>query len=68
MQARLVAQVNVALGPQELIDDARAAMHAYFTFTGIADRMVARMLTTPNEIRDAIVSFADLGADEVMLY
>lgn len=63
-----MAQVNVALGPQDVIDDARASAHAYYTFTGMADRMVAGMLTTPHEIRDAIVGFTDLGADEVMLY
>ncbi|MFD7061166.1 LLM class flavin-dependent oxidoreductase [Streptomyces sp. NPDC059906] len=67
-EPRLVAQVNVALGPQHVIDDARAAAHAYYAFTGIADRMVAGMLTTPDEVRDAIVRFTDLGADEVMLY
>ncbi|MEO3875686.1 LLM class flavin-dependent oxidoreductase [Nonomuraea sp. B12E4] len=67
-QPRIVAQVNVALGPQEVIDDARANMHAYYTFTGMADRMVAGMLTTPAEVRAAIAAFADLGADEVMLY
>ncbi|MGW5662461.1 LLM class flavin-dependent oxidoreductase [Streptomyces sp. NPDC003758] len=67
-EPRLVAQVNVALGPQDVIDDARTAMHAYYTFTGMADRMVAGMLTTPAEIQEAITAFTDLGADEVMLY
>ncbi|MEV6738176.1 LLM class flavin-dependent oxidoreductase [Streptomyces sp. NPDC051104] len=67
-EPRLVAQVNVALGPQDVIEDARTAMHAYYTFTGMADRMVAGMLTTPSEIREAITAFTDLGADEVMLY
>ncbi|GAA4310733.1 LLM class flavin-dependent oxidoreductase [Streptomyces venetus] len=65
---RLVAQVNVALGPEGVVAEARANMHAYYTFTGMADRMVAGMLTTPAEIREAIAAFADLGADEVMLY
>jgi hypothetical protein len=51
-----------------VIDEARAAMHAYYTFTGMADRMVAGMLTTPAEIRDTIAGFLGLGADEVMLY
>ncbi|MFD8039569.1 LLM class flavin-dependent oxidoreductase [Streptomyces bauhiniae] len=46
-EPRLVAQVNVALGPQAVIDDARSAMHAYYAFTGMADRMTAGMLTTP---------------------
>ncbi|MGW4276435.1 LLM class flavin-dependent oxidoreductase [Streptomyces seoulensis] len=67
-EPRIVAQVNVALGPDEVVQQARATMHAYYTFTGMADRMVASMLTTPAEIRDAVTAFADLGADEVMLY
>ncbi|MEV5708635.1 LLM class flavin-dependent oxidoreductase [Actinoallomurus sp. NPDC052274] len=67
-EPRIVAQVNAALGPQDVVDDAHARMHAYYTFTGMADRMVAGMLTTPGEIRDAIAAFTDLGADEVMLY
>ncbi|MBC9725699.1 LLM class flavin-dependent oxidoreductase [Streptomyces sp. TRM68367] len=65
---RLVAQVNVALGPQDVLDDARSRMHAYYAFTGMPDRMVAALLTTPTEIRTAITAFTDLGADEVMLY
>ncbi|GAB1331438.1 LLM class flavin-dependent oxidoreductase [Streptomyces sennicomposti] len=67
-EPRIVAQVNVALGPDDVIHGARTAMHAYYAFTGMADRMVAGMLTTPAEIRDAVTAFADLGADEVMLY
>ncbi|MFC9131515.1 LLM class flavin-dependent oxidoreductase [Streptomyces sp. NPDC057099] len=67
-EPRLVAQVNVALGPDDVVHDARTHIHAYYTFTGMADRMVAGMLTTPAEIREAIAAFADLGADEVMLY
>ncbi|MFG3046638.1 LLM class flavin-dependent oxidoreductase [Streptomyces sp. NPDC048241] len=67
-EPRIVAQVNVALGPPDVIDDARSAMHAYYAFTGMADRMTAGLLTTPAEIREAIARFTDLGADEVMLY
>ncbi|MYS40397.1 LLM class flavin-dependent oxidoreductase [Streptomyces sp. SID5998] len=67
-EPRIVAQVNVALGTDDVIHEARTAMHAYYAFTGMADRMAAGMLTTPAEIRDAITAFADLGADEVMLY
>jgi alkanesulfonate monooxygenase SsuD/methylene tetrahydromethanopterin reductase-like flavin-dependent oxidoreductase (luciferase family) len=65
---RIVAQVNVALGPQDVVDEARAAMTAYYAFTDRADSMVAGMLTTVGDIRGAITRFADLGADEVMLY
>ncbi|MFD0003574.1 LLM class flavin-dependent oxidoreductase [Streptomyces sp. NPDC127178] len=67
-EPRLVAQVNVALGPPDVLDDARARMHAYYAFTGMPDRMVDGLLTTPAEIRAALTAFADLGADEVMLY
>ncbi|MET7455758.1 LLM class flavin-dependent oxidoreductase [Streptomyces sp. NPDC005574] len=67
-EPRLVAQVNVALGPEQVIDDARSRMHGYYAFTGMADRMVAGTLTTPAGIRAAITAFGDLGADEVMLY
>ncbi|MFF9409249.1 LLM class flavin-dependent oxidoreductase [Streptomyces anandii] len=65
---RIVAQVNVALGPPPVVEQARAAMHAYYAFTGMPDRMVSGMLTTPPEIREAITAYGDLGADEVMLY
>ncbi|MFF9349527.1 LLM class flavin-dependent oxidoreductase [Streptomyces sp. NPDC014734] len=67
-EPRIVAQVNVALGPDDVVHDARTRMHAYYTFTGMPDRMVAGMLTTPTGIRETITRFADLGADEVMLY
>ncbi|MGW1954215.1 LLM class flavin-dependent oxidoreductase [Streptomyces sp. NPDC001920] len=67
-EPRLVAQVNVALGPRDVLDDARTRMHDYYAFTGMADRMVAGLLTTPAEIRAALTAYADLGADEVMLY
>ncbi|MFI6367134.1 LLM class flavin-dependent oxidoreductase [Nocardia sp. NPDC050630] len=65
---RIVAQVNVALGAPDLIEDARASMGAYYEFSGRAEFMLAGMLTTPAEIRTAIGQFEDLGADEVMLY
>jgi alkanesulfonate monooxygenase SsuD/methylene tetrahydromethanopterin reductase-like flavin-dependent oxidoreductase (luciferase family) len=67
-EPRIVAQVNVALGPGHVVDDARTRMHAYYAFTGMADRMTAGMLTTPAAIRGAVTAFRDLGADEVMLY
>lgn len=65
---RLVGQVNVALGPDGVADAARAAMGAYYGFTGNADRMVGGLLTTPDRVRDAVRAYADLGADEVVLY
>ncbi|GLX49094.1 luciferase [Streptomyces hygroscopicus subsp. hygroscopicus] len=65
---RLVAQVSVALGPTRVVEQARDALTDYYAFTGMADRMAADMLTTPDTIRAAVTSLADLGADEVMLY
>jgi alkanesulfonate monooxygenase SsuD/methylene tetrahydromethanopterin reductase-like flavin-dependent oxidoreductase (luciferase family) len=65
---RFVGQVNVALGPEEVAAAARAAMGAYYGFTGAADRMLAGLLTRPDEVRDAVSAYADLGADEVVLY
>ncbi|MET8769220.1 LLM class flavin-dependent oxidoreductase [Streptomyces sp. NPDC004658] len=65
---RLVAQVSVALGPESVIDEARAAMLGYYDFTGMADRMAAGLLTTSAAVRATIAALADLGADEVMLY
>jgi alkanesulfonate monooxygenase SsuD/methylene tetrahydromethanopterin reductase-like flavin-dependent oxidoreductase (luciferase family) len=66
---RLVAQVNVALGPESTVDEARSALLAYYAFAGdYATTAERRMLTTRREIHDAISAFADLGADEIMLY
>ncbi|MBB1151600.1 LLM class flavin-dependent oxidoreductase [Amycolatopsis dendrobii] len=67
-QPRLVAQVNVALGPDSVADEAKTAMRAYYAFTEMADHMVSGMLTAPGDIRAAIRAYRDLGADEVMLY
>nr|WP_225953445.1 LLM class flavin-dependent oxidoreductase [Kibdelosporangium phytohabitans] len=61
---RLVAQVNVAVGPAE--DEARRHISAYYGDQ--AEWALGRLLTTPAQVRDAIKAFADLGADEVMLY
>ena len=66
-EPRIVAQVNVALGPHDVVDDARSAITDYYAFTG--DRYaVDGLLTTPDQIRSALTQFEDLGADEVMLY
>ena len=64
---RNVGQVNVAFGPDAVVADARTAMADYYAFTGDA-RMTAGLRTTRGAVRDAIAAFADLGADEVVLY
>ncbi|MEU7631462.1 LLM class flavin-dependent oxidoreductase [Nocardia sp. NPDC049220] len=65
---RIVAQVNVALGPPDVITDARAAMRAYYGFSDYTEGILAGLLTTPAEIRTTVAEFEDLGADEVMFY
>ncbi|MGY2010668.1 LLM class flavin-dependent oxidoreductase [Nocardia gipuzkoensis] len=65
---RIVAQVNVALGPDEVIEDARASMGAYYGFSGYTEGILAGMLSTPAQIRATVAEFDDLGADEVMFY
>ncbi|MBH0776654.1 LLM class flavin-dependent oxidoreductase [Nocardia bovistercoris] len=65
---RIVAQLNAALGPRPLIDQARTAILDYYEFSGRADQMAAGMLTTADQIRSAIEQFENLGADEVILY
>jgi hypothetical protein len=68
-EPRIVAQANAALGPESMIEEARAAMGDYYRFTGgRADQMVAGMLTTAAGIRQAIGQYADLGVDEVVFY
>ncbi|WP_131738506.1 LLM class flavin-dependent oxidoreductase [Actinomadura roseirufa] len=65
---RIVAQVNAALGSDAVVEDARRAALGYYAFTGRPGFGADGMLTEPGEIRDTIARFADLGADEVMLY
>ncbi|MFF0453453.1 LLM class flavin-dependent oxidoreductase [Nocardia africana] len=65
---RIVAQVNVALGTDAVIDEARSAMASYYEFSGRAEFMVEGMLTTSEQIRTVTKQFADLGADEVIFY
>ncbi|MEH0581141.1 MULTISPECIES: LLM class flavin-dependent oxidoreductase [Streptomyces] len=65
---RLVAQVNVALGPPGTVEEARRHLLDYYAFTGRADYVVNGLLTTVGEIRAAVEAFTGIGADEVMLY
>lgn len=60
---RLVAQGNVALGPDGLVAQARSALAGYYG--GGYD---PGLLDTPGRIRDFIRTCEGLGADEVMLY
>jgi alkanesulfonate monooxygenase SsuD/methylene tetrahydromethanopterin reductase-like flavin-dependent oxidoreductase (luciferase family) len=63
---RLVGQVNVTLGPEGVVKDAMRAIGSYYA--SLADSYDVHMVTTADQIRSTISGFADLGADEVMLY
>jgi alkanesulfonate monooxygenase SsuD/methylene tetrahydromethanopterin reductase-like flavin-dependent oxidoreductase (luciferase family) len=65
---RLVAQVNVALGAERTVEQARQHIRSYYAFGGRADHVAEGLLTTPQTIRAAVDAFGDIGADEVMLY
>ncbi|MEU8913013.1 LLM class flavin-dependent oxidoreductase [Streptomyces nigrescens] len=65
---RLVAQVNAALGPQSTLDRARAELRAYYAPHSYTDHVVNGLLTSGDQIREAVAAFEAIGADEVMLY
>lgn len=65
---RLVAQVNVAVGPEVVVDQALKAIRRYYGATPYADMVVKGLLTTVTDVRNAVSAFEDLGADEVMFY
>ncbi|MFB9909367.1 LLM class flavin-dependent oxidoreductase [Allokutzneria oryzae] len=65
---RLVGQVNVALGPDSVVEQAKREITGYYSFSPRASSIAERLITTPHGIRDAVSGFADLGADEVILY
>ncbi|MEU6350072.1 LLM class flavin-dependent oxidoreductase [Streptomyces sp. NPDC047072] len=65
---RLVAQANVALGPDSTLDLARRSLRDYYAFSGHVEYMEAGLLTTPQQIREAGNAYFGIGADEVMLY
>ncbi|MEV6777726.1 LLM class flavin-dependent oxidoreductase [Streptomyces syringium] len=65
---RLVAQMNVALGTEDTVEQARHNIRSYYDFGGRADHVANGLLTTPKEIREATDVFGGIGADEVILY
>ncbi|WLW52737.1 LLM class flavin-dependent oxidoreductase [Streptomyces sp. YU58] len=65
---RLVAQLNVVLGPQTTVDRARRNLRDYYAFTDRVDYMEKGLLTAPRQIREAIAALLDIGAEEVVLY
>lgn len=67
-QPLLIGQINVALGPEKTVDQARANMLRYYGFApAFAEQSAKEMITTEAGIRQAINAYRDLGAHEVML-
>jgi len=65
---RLVCATYFALGP-EAVDRGGAFLRDYYRFLGqAAENLVSRMLSTPDVVKDAIDSFSEIGADELMLW
>ncbi|MEW2511159.1 LLM class flavin-dependent oxidoreductase [Streptomyces sp. NPDC046870] len=64
----LIGQINVALGPEATVDQARANMLRYYGFApAFAELSAMEMITTEDGIRQAIDAYRELGVDEVML-
>ena len=51
-----------------MVAEARRNLCRYYEFTGQAEHIAGGLLTTPEQIRDAVTGFTGIGADEVMLY
>lgn len=65
---RVVAHCYVALGGEDVVDDARTTLVDYYDYTGEAGGIAEYMVTTPRDLRIAIDRYSDLGVDEVMCY
>lgn len=66
---RLVAQINVAIGPESVVQEATRAISRYYGGDPAFLQMVLKGLrTSVADVREAVTAFGDLGADEVMFY
>jgi alkanesulfonate monooxygenase SsuD/methylene tetrahydromethanopterin reductase-like flavin-dependent oxidoreductase (luciferase family) len=65
---RLVAQLDVALGPAATVADAARRMTEYYAFLGPDHDPTTRLRTDASAIAEAIAAYAALGADEVVLF
>jgi alkanesulfonate monooxygenase SsuD/methylene tetrahydromethanopterin reductase-like flavin-dependent oxidoreductase (luciferase family) len=72
---KLVAQLNAALGPDPTIEEARRHIRRYYSGlqymelpANYTDMVVQRMLTTSDQVRDAVNQLTDIGADEIIFY
>ncbi|RKT87691.1 Flavin-dependent oxidoreductase, luciferase family (includes alkanesulfonate monooxygenase SsuD and methylene tetrahydromethanopterin reductase) [Saccharopolyspora antimicrobica] len=63
-EPRLIGQLNTAIGPDAVADEARAEMIRYYGDANFANAMV----TTPAVLRNQLARLESLGADEAILY
>ncbi|MEV0705654.1 LLM class flavin-dependent oxidoreductase [Saccharopolyspora sp. NPDC050389] len=61
---RLIGQLNAAIGPDAVADEARTEMTEYYGNPGFANAMV----TTTADLKAQLQRLEDLGADEAILY
>jgi len=68
-EPRMVAQVSVALGGPEVVDDSCASLARYYAFSAeLRSIMLAGVLTSRADVRATLKRFADIGTDEVLLF
>jgi alkanesulfonate monooxygenase SsuD/methylene tetrahydromethanopterin reductase-like flavin-dependent oxidoreductase (luciferase family) len=66
---RIVVHCYVAIGNEEVIDDARATLVDYYSYLDDDARRVADyMVTTPMLLRTVIAQYKAMGADEVICF
>lgn len=65
---RIVAHCYVALGPQDVVDDALRTVVDYYQYTDDAVRVPEYVAQTPDVVRMLARAYEDLGADEVIFY
>jgi alkanesulfonate monooxygenase SsuD/methylene tetrahydromethanopterin reductase-like flavin-dependent oxidoreductase (luciferase family) len=65
---RLVAQAAPPSGRIPIVQEACEECGAYYGSGEYTAQVLDGVVTTPQRIREAIAAFADLGADEMVLY
>jgi alkanesulfonate monooxygenase SsuD/methylene tetrahydromethanopterin reductase-like flavin-dependent oxidoreductase (luciferase family) len=63
---RIVCQTNAAIGPGGTFDQASRAIADYYAFTG--RQGWGAPISDPGQLADTVRAYAELGADEVVLY
>lgn len=65
---RLVAHAYVALGDDDVLDDARTSLAHYYGYLVDGPKIPEYMVTSREELRTTIARFGELGIDEVICY